>query len=99
MPIFCGPINFCSIFIAGLLTLSSLLAPIGAGSNGHGKKILNLELTEHITPHANGEPLLRWSFSHSSSTMSMFMLIVWSANGDGIVVLLLLSRQVPRSIY
>ena len=27
-----------------------------------------LEFTEHITPHANGEPLLKRSFSHSHSS-------------------------------
>ena len=33
-------------------------------------------------PHTNGEPLLKWSFSHYSS--AKILLVVWSANGDGI---------------
>ena len=52
----------------------------------------------HITPHANGEPLLKrelltFTFFLSSATI---LLVVWSDNGDGIV--LLLPWQVPRSV-
>ena len=48
---------------------------------------LTLVLTKHITPHANGEPLLKRSSSHSHS--SSVLLVIWSANSDGIVVNLL----------
>ena len=33
------------------------------------KKLKELELTKHITPHANGDPLLKWSSSHSHSSL------------------------------
>ena len=29
---------------------------------------LELEVTKHITPHTNGDPLLKWSSSHSHSS-------------------------------
>ena len=54
-----------------------------------------LELTKLITPHANGEPLFKWSSSHSH-ILPPILLVVWSANGDGIV--LLLPRQVFKMI-
>ena len=41
-----------------------------------------LELTKHITPHANGEPLLKLSSPHSLLSSSATILLVWSANGD-----------------
>ena len=44
--------------------------------------ILQLELTKHITPHANDEPLLQRSSSHSYSS-PVLLLVVWTANGDG----------------
>ena len=41
--------------------------------------IKDLELTKHITQHANGEPLLKWSSSHShSSSSATIPLVVWS---------------------
>ena len=49
---------------------------------------MKLDLTEHITH-------MLLTFFPSSATI---LLVVWSANDDGIV-LLLLPRQVPRSIY
>ena len=45
--------------------------------------IVKLELTKHITPHANHKPLLKQSSSHShSSNNAMILLVVWSANSD-----------------
>ena len=46
---------------------------------------MELELAKHITLHANGKPLLKWSSSHShySPSSIMFLLVVWSVNGDG----------------
>ena len=42
-----------------------------------------LELTKHVTPHANGERLLKWSSSHSHSSQSAtILLVVWFANGN-----------------
>ena len=41
-----------------------------------------LELTKHITLHANGEPFLKRSFQHSLLSSSATILLVWSANGD-----------------
>ena len=38
-------------------------------------------LTKHITPHANGKPLLKLSSSHSYSFPVTILLVVWSANG------------------
>ena len=34
-----------------------------------------------ITPHVNGEPLLKWS--SILSQFAMILLIVWYANGNG----------------
>ena len=44
---------------------------------------------KHITPHANDEPLLNWRSSHFTifPSSAMILLVVWSANGDGIVLL------------
>ena len=44
-----------------------------------------------ITPHANGEPLLKQS-SDILSQFATIVLVVWSANGK---VVLLLPRLVP----
>ena len=44
-------------------------------------------------PHANGEPLLKRRFSLSILPCSAtILLVVWSANGDGLVVLLCTSK-------
>ena len=62
-----------------------------------GKRREELELKKHITLHANGKPqaeLLTFTFFPNSATI----LRVCSANGDGIVVLLL-PRQIPRLIF
>ena len=45
-----------------------------------------------ITPHANVETVLKRSSSHSQ--FAMILVVVWSVNGDGIV--LLLPRLVPN---
>ena len=46
-----------------------------------------------ITPHTNGEPLLKWSsFLYQ---FAKILLVVWSANGNGIVLTILLPRLVP----
>ena len=43
-----------------------------------------LERAMPITPHANGEPRLRRSFSYSHFfPVSTILLVVWSANGVG----------------
>ena len=57
----------------------------------------NIEHRAHY-PHTNDESLLKRSFYHSHSSTATILLVVWSANSYGIV-LLLLPRQVPRSIY
>ena len=43
-----------------------------------------------ITPHANGEPLLKRSSSYSFPVCNDS--VVWSANGDAMVVLLVTSK-------
>ena len=43
---------------------------------------ITTRLTKHITPHTNGEPLLKRSSSHSLLLSSATILLVWSANGD-----------------
>ena len=61
-------------------------------SNFLGIHTYILELTKLITPHANGEPLFKWSSSHSH-ILPPILLVVWSTNGDGIVLLL------PRQVF
>ena len=36
-----------------------------------------------ITLHANGKPILKWSYSYSHSQYAMILLAVWSENGYG----------------
>ena len=43
---------------------------------------IQLELTKHITPNANGEPILKRSSPHSLLPSSATILLVRSANGD-----------------
>ena len=44
---------------------------------------LKLEVTQHITPHANGEPLLsRAPHVRFFPSSAMILFVVWSANGD-----------------
>ena len=59
-------------------------------------KTKKLELTKHISPHANGQPLLKQSSSHSHSSpvLQRFCLL---SGLPTVKVLLLLTRTVPRS--
>ena len=52
-----------------------------------------------VSPHANGEPLVKLSFSHSHSFLSpqRFCLLSWSTNDDG-SALTSKASLVPRSI-
>ena len=47
-----------------------------------GLMLMSKLVTKHITLHANGEPLLMRSSSHSLLSSSATILLVWSANGD-----------------
>ena len=59
------------------------------GSNNSAVVASSTRGTKPITPRANGEPLLKWSSSHSHSGSLILsqpvaiLLVVWSANGNG----------------
>ena len=57
-----------------------------------------LELAKHITPHINGEPLLKWSSSHSHSSPVLQRFCLSSDLLTATIQVLLLPMKVPRSI-
>ena len=54
----------------------------GKGNKKDREKGTKKEITKHIAPHANGEPILKRSSSHSLLSSSITILLVWSANGN-----------------
>ena len=57
---------------------------MGDSSNKGTGMTAILDLTKHITQHANGKPLLKRSFSFNFfPTSATILLVVWSANSDG----------------